>query len=261
MAGSFGVTQRAPTWTFVDFPLVPTNKQRRDTARRHLERQLQRRAEREARRRRVTLISTIAATIALIAVIIIAVVWLSSGNDTKPAAKKKPSTSPTSSVTSPTPTPTPTTSYPPAKGAAVTFNGVTVKGATDLKGYPGVTSKGSGDPKNLEVKDLVTGKGASAKPTSTVTVQYYGALYKDGKYFDSSWKRGQPATFTLGPGHVIDGFTEGIGGTKGIAGMKVGGRRIIIMPSALGYGTTGQPPTIPANAPLVFVVDLKAVSG
>jgi peptidylprolyl isomerase len=237
---------------------VPTNKQRRDTARRHLERQLQRRVEREARRRRVTLISTIAGTIALIAVIIISVVWLSSGDATKPAAKKKPSTSPSSSVTSPSPTPS--TSYPPAKGAAVTFNGVTVKGATDLNGYPVVTSKGSGDPNNLEVKDLVTGKGASAKPTSTVTVQYYGALYKDGKYFDSSWKRGQPATFTLGPGKVIDGFTEGIGGAKGIAGMKVGGRRIIIMPSALGYGKTGSPPTIPANSPLVFIVDLKAVS-
>lgn len=248
-----------PRRTFVDFPLVPTNKQRRETARRHLERQLQRREEREARRRRVTLISTIAGTIAVIAVIIIVVIWASSGSDNpKPTAKKKPSTSPSSTLTSPSPTPT--TSYPPAKGAAVTFNGVTVKGASDLKGYPVVTSKGSGDPKKLEVKDLVTGKGATAKPTSTVTVQYYGALYKDGKYFDSSWKRGQPATFTLGPGKVIDGFTEGIGGAKGVAGMKVGGRRIIIMPSALGYGKTGSPPTIPANAPLVFIVDLKAVS-
>jgi hypothetical protein len=238
---------------------VPTNKQRRETARRHLERQLQRRAEREARRRRVALISSIAGTLALIAVIVIVVIWVNGGNSTAPAANKKASTSPSSLPTSPSPTPS--TSYPPAKGAAVTFKGVTVKGATDLKGYPVVTSKGSGDPKKLEVKDLVTGKGAAAKPTSTVTVQYYGALYKDGKYFDSSWKRGQPATFTLGPGHVIDGFTQGIGGTKGIAGMKVGGRRIIIMPSALGYGKTGSPPTIPPNSPLVFVVDLKAVSG
>ena len=238
---------------------MPTNKQRRDTARRHLERQLQRRAEREARRRRAALIASIAGTLALIAVIVIVVVLINSGSDKKtPAAAKKPSASPSSTL--PSPSPTPTTSYPPAKGAAVTFNGVTVKGATDLKGYPVVTSKGSGDPKKLEVKDLVTGKGATAKPTSTVTVQYYGALYKDGKYFDSSWKRGQPATFPLGPGHVIDGFTQGIGGTKGIAGMKVGGRRIIIMPSVLGYGKTGSPPTIPPNSPLVFVVDLKAVS-
>jgi hypothetical protein len=240
---------------------VPTNKQRRETARRHLERQLQRREEREARRRRVTLISSIAGTIAIIAVIIIVVIWANSGsNKPAPAANKKPSTSPTSTLTSPSPSPT--TSYPPAKGPAVTFNGVTVKGATDLKGYPVVTSKGSGDPKQLEVKDLVTGKGTPAKVGSSVTVQYYGALYKNGRYFDSSWKRGQTATFTLksGPGGVIPGFTEGIGGTKGIAGMKVGGRRIIIMPSALGYGKTGSPPTIPANSPLVFVVDLKAVS-
>ncbi len=141
----------------------------------------------------------------------------------------------------------------------MTFKGVTVKGATDLKGYPVVTSKGSGDPKNIEVKDLVVGKGAAAKPTSTVNVQYYGVLYKDGKYFDSSWKRGSPASFSLA--QVVKGFTYGIGGEKGVAPMKVGGRRIIIVPSALGYGKTGSPPTIPANAPLVFIVDLKSVSG
>ncbi len=236
---------------------MPTNKQRRDTARRHLERQLERRAEREARRRRVTLISTIIGTLALIVVIIVAVVVLSSGSDKKPAAQKKPSTSPTSSVTSPSPAPT--TSYPPAKGAAVTFKGVTVKGATDLKGYPVVTSKGSGDPKNIEVKDLVVGKGAAATPTSSVVVQYYGVLYKNGTYFDSSWKRGEPAPFSLT--QVVKGFTYGIGGEKGVPPMKVGGRRIIIVPSALGYGKTGQPPTIPANAPLVFIVDLKSISG
>lgn len=239
---------------------MPTNKQRRDTARRHLERQLQRRQEREARRRQVTLISSIAGTIAIIAVIVIVVIWASSGSDTKTksAAQKTQSTSPSTSA--PSPSPTPTTSYPPAKGKSVTFKGVTVKGATDLNGYPVVTSKGSVDPKGVEVKDLVVGKGKAATPTSNVKVQYYGVLYKDGKYFDSSWKRGMPADFPLTG--VVKGFTYGIGGDTAskIAPMKVGGRRIIIVPSKYGYGTAGSPPTIPGNSPLVFIVDLKAVT-
>jgi peptidylprolyl isomerase len=240
---------------------VPTNKQRRDTARRHLERQLQRRQEREARRRRVTLISSVAATLVLIAVIIVGFVVFGGGSDKNPkinAGGKKPTTS---TSTSPSPTPTPSTSYPPAKGKAVTFKGVTVKGATDLKGYPVVTSKGSGDPKAVEVKDLVVGKGKAATPTSSVNVQYYGVLYKNGQYFDSSWKRGMPADFPLTG--VIKGFTYGIGGDKAgkIAPMKVGGRRIIIVPSALGYGPQGSGSTIPPNSPLVFVVDLKNITG
>jgi peptidylprolyl isomerase len=240
---------------------VPTNKQRRETARRHLERQLQRREEREARRRRVTLISSIAATLVLIAVIVV-VAFVAFGGDSsnKPKinAGGKSSGTPTSSA--PSPSPTPSTSYPPAKGKSVTFKGVTVKGASDLKGYPVVTSKGSGDPKNVEVKDLVVGKGKAATPTSTVSVQYYGVLYKNGKYFDSSWKRGMPADFPLT--QVVKGFTFGIGGDKAskIAPMKVGGRRIIIVPSKYGYGSQAQA-TIPANSPLVFIVDLKKVSG
>lgn len=250
---------------------MPTNKQRRETARRHLERQLQHRAEREARRRRVTLISSVAGTVVLIAVIVVAFTAFSGGdskpknaagggqNTTSSAPTTSPTTSPTAVTSSAAPTPTPT-QYPPAKGAAVSFNGVTVKGAKDLGGYPVVTSKGSGDPKNVEVKDLVVGKGKPATPTSTVNVQYYGVLYKNGKYFDSSWKRGTPTSFPLTG--VVKGFTYGIGGDKAshIAPMKVGGRRIIIVPSALGYGPQGSPPTIPANAPLVFIVDLKSVS-
>jgi peptidylprolyl isomerase len=238
---------------------VPTNKQRRDTARRHLERQLQRRAEREARRRRVTLISSIVGTLVLIAVIVVAL-FAFTGSDNKPkkiasGGGGTASTSPSPTVSaSPTPTPT---RYPPAKGKAVSYQGVTVKGAADLKGYPVVTSKGSGDPSKLAVKDLVVGKGKAASPTSTVNVQYYGVLYKDGKYFDSSWKRGLPTSFPLTG--VVPGFTQGIGGGNGVPPMKVGGRRIIIVPSAMGYGKNGSPPTIPPNSPLVFIVDLKSV--
>ena len=83
-------------------------------------------------------------------------------------------------------------------------------------------------------------------------------LYKTGTEFDSSWSRGQAAQFTLS--QVVPGFTQGIGGTTGVAPMKVGGRRIIIMPAALGYGSQANA-SIPANSPLVFVVDLTAATG
>ena len=109
-------------------------------------------------------------------------------------------------------------------------------------------------PTHLVKIDLIKGTGPVAGPTSTVTVNYVGALYNGGKEFDSSWKRNQPFTTALSAGSVIDGWV------KGVAGMKVGGRRELIIPPSLGYGKSGSPPTIPANATLVFVVDLLAVS-
>jgi peptidylprolyl isomerase len=234
---------------------VPTNKQRREAARRHLERQLERRQQREASRKRTTLIATIAGTVVLAVVVVVVVIALT--NDNK-KANANSTTTPTASATpSATPSPTPSTSYPPAKGAAVSFKGVTVKGAADLAGAPGVTSKSAKAPTKLEYKDLVVGKGEAATPTSTVTVQYSGVLYKTGKAFDSSWSRGQPAQFSLA--QVVKGFTQGIGGTSGVSPMKAGGRRIIIIPASLGYGAQAQGP-IPANSSLVFVVDLKSVS-
>jgi FKBP-type peptidyl-prolyl cis-trans isomerase len=232
---------------------VPTNKQRRDAARRHLERQLQRRQQREASRKRTTLIATIAGTVVL--AVVVAVVVIALTNDNK-KANANATTTPTPSATpSATPSPTPSTSYPPAKGAAVSFQGVTVKGAADLAGAPGVTSKSAKAPTKLEYKDLVVGKGKAATPTSTV--QYSGVLYKTGTAFDSSWSRGQPAQFPLNG--VVKGFTQGIAGTTGVPPMKIGGRRLIIMPASLGYGAQAQGP-IPANSPLAFVVDLKSVT-
>ena len=91
---------------------------------------------------------------------------------------------------------------------------------------------------------------ALAKAGQTVTVNYVGVLFKGGKVFDASWKRNEPFSFPLGKGQVIPGWDQGI------PGMKVGGRRELIIPAALAYGAKGSPPTIPPNAPLVFVVDL-----
>lgn len=108
-------------------------------------------------------------------------------------------------------------------------------------------------PTQLVVKDLKTGDGVEAKSGDQVSVQYVGVLYSDGKQFDSSFDRGQPFSFQLGGNQVIPGWDQGV------AGMKVGGRRELIIPPNLAYGAQGQPPTIPANATLVFVIDLVSV--
>jgi peptidylprolyl isomerase len=109
-------------------------------------------------------------------------------------------------------------------------------------------------PTKLVIRDLVVGTGQTAKVGDTVTVNYVGVLFKTGKEFDSSWKTGQPATFPLSNGGVIAGWVNGL------PGMKVGGRRELIIPAAEAYGKSGRPPTIPPNSPLVFVVDLLSIS-
>jgi peptidylprolyl isomerase len=115
---------------------------------------------------------------------------------------------------------------------------------------PKVTPPSGSAPTKLVSKDLITGTGTEAKSGDTVTVNYVGVLYKGGKEFDASWKRKEPFQFKLGEGQVIKGWDQGV------VGMKVGGRRELIIPSELAYGKTGSPPAIPANAPLVFVIDL-----
>ncbi len=241
---------------------MPTNQQRREASRRQLEKQLQERQLREAARKRFTLIASIISTVVVIAIVVIIIAVVAGGGSKKkqPAAIGTTSTAPTSAAAA-SPSAAASSAVRAAVGASVSFDGVTVAGASDLGGAPGVTSAGTTDPAKLEYKDLVVGTGKSAADTSAVTVQYVGVLYKTGAVFDSSWKDGAAASFTLGPGNVIDGFTQGIGGTTGVPAMKVGGRRIVIMPSALAYGAS--PPsgsTIPANAPLVFVIDLKSIS-
>jgi peptidylprolyl isomerase len=122
-----------------------------------------------------------------------------------------------------------------------------------LSTKPKVTPPSGSAPAKLETKEIVKGTGPEAKAGQSVTVNYVGVLYHGGKEFDASWKRSEPFTFTLGKGQVIKGWDQGV------AGMKVGGRRELIIPSELAYGKTGSPPTIPPNAPLVFVVDLLGV--
>jgi len=104
----------------------------------------------------------------------------------------------------------------------------------------------------LQYQDLVVGAGAEAVPGKSVTVHYTGTL-QDGSQFDSSVDRNQPYSFTLGAGQVIPGWDEGV------AGMKVGGKRKLVIPPNLAYGAQGYPPVIPANATLTFDVELLEV--
>jgi peptidylprolyl isomerase len=127
---------------------------------------------------------------------------------------------------------------------------VTTPTGGPLATEPKITPPKSAAPSTLQTKDLVVGTGTEAKTGSSISVNYVGALYSNGSVFDASWKRNEPFSFTLGKGQVIQGWD------KGIVGMKVGGRRELIIPAELAYGKTGSPPKIPPNSPLIFIVDL-----
>jgi peptidylprolyl isomerase len=145
-----------------------------------------------------------------------------------------------SSATSSSATTTPAT---PAQTAKTPTSG-------PLSKEPTVTPPSGPAPAKLVVKDLVKGTGLEAQVGRSVTVNYVGVLFHGGKQFDASWKRGEPSTFPLEQGKLIAGWIQGI------PGMKVGGRRELVIPAALAYGAKGSPPAIPPNAPLVFVIDL-----
>jgi peptidylprolyl isomerase len=157
------------------------------------------------------------------------------GNENKADEALATTTTGTSSTTSTSPTST-TAAKTPTSGP--------------LSKEPHVTPPSGPPPTKLETKELIKGTGTEAKTGSTVGVNYVGVLYKTGKVFDASWKRHEPFSFTLGKGQVIPGWEQGV------IGMKVGGRRELIIPASLAYGAKGSPPTIPPNEALVFVVDL-----
>ncbi len=101
------------------------------------------------------------------------------------------------------------------------------------------------------IEDIVVGTGTEAKEGDTITVHYIGSL-ADGTQFESSYDKGQPATFVLAKGQLIDGWVEGI------PGMKVGGKRKLTIPAAKGYGASGSG-SIPPNADLVFEIELISI--
>lgn len=141
-------------------------------------------------------------------------------------------------------------SHSPSTGAGAAA-APSVANAGDLHAKPQITAGRPPKPTKLVSKDLVVGTGQVATASATVSVQYVGVNYDDGKEFDSSWASGgKPVDFPLSG--VIPGFSQGI------VGMKVGGRRELVIPPDLGYGASGNGPVGP-NETLVFVIDLVAV--
>ncbi|MEY2534966.1 MAG: hypothetical protein QOF29_2876 [bacterium] len=127
-------------------------------------------------------------------------------------------------------------------------------GERDIDKKPRIPKSSGAAPKELKVEDVIVGDGAAAKSGDKVSVQYVGVLYDNNKQFDSSWDRGKkPFELTLGAGQVIAGWDQGL------IGMKEGGRRKLTIPPDQAYGAQGQPPTIPANATLVFEIDLQKI--
>ena len=127
-----------------------------------------------------------------------------------------------------------------------------VPGADDFNAGAGIAPVKY--PDGLQIVDVKTGSGDQVKKNDQLTVHYTGWL-SNGTKFDSSRDRGQPFDVTIGQGQVIKGWDEGL------PGMKVGGVRKLIIPPDLGYGPQGQPPTIPANSTLVFLVEVVADKG
>jgi peptidylprolyl isomerase len=118
---------------------------------------------------------------------------------------------------------------------------------------PEVDFPGGEPPADLEIKDIWEGDGPEAKAGDVVSVHYVGVSFSSGEEFDSSWNRGTPLRFQLGVGQVISGWD------KGVQGMKVGGRRQLIIPPHLAYGERGAGRAIGPNETLIFVCDLVAV--
>lgn len=126
--------------------------------------------------------------------------------------------------------------------------------STDLKREPVIPKPAGAPPAKLVKKDIVTGKGPKAKSGDMLSVQYTGVAFSTGQKFDASWDRGaEPFPFPVGGGQVIPGWDQGI------PGMRVGGRRELIIPSPLAYGPQGRPPAIGPDETLVFVVDLVKI--
>jgi peptidylprolyl isomerase len=128
----------------------------------------------------------------------------------------------------------------------------TLEISTDLSSKPEVPTPVGTPPTDLITEDVVVGDGRAATSGDHVAVHYVGVSYSSGEQFDSSWDRGTPFDFPLGEKRVIQGWDFGV------AGMREGGRRTLVIPPSLGYGPRGMGPIKP-NETLVFVVDLKKV--
>ena len=221
--------------------MATSRRRERELARRRFERRRQAELERRARtKRRNTVIGASVGTLAVIVVLVILGIVIFGGS----GKKKGVSTSPTPSIT-PTATTTPTPPPAPTKCAKITPN-------PPAKGDPTVPDVKGKAPTKLVVKDIKAGHGKAAKKGSTITVKYVGVACSTGKAFDASYTDGaknKEFSFQLGAGKVIPGWDQGL------VGMKAGGVRELVIPAALGYGTTGSG-AIKPNETLIFLVTM-----
>jgi peptidylprolyl isomerase len=225
--------------------VASSRRRERELARRRYERRrLREQQARARRRRRNTIAGATAGTAAVVALIVVLAVTLGGGKSNNAADKITPQAS-----TSASPTPFPS---PPTKCAPIKPN---PPAAADPK-IPPVTGT---VPTKLVEKDIRTGHGKAIQPGSKIQVNYVGVSCSTGKVFDASYPRHQPFSLTLGQGQVIAGWD------RGLIGMKVGGRRELIIPASDGYGTAGSgvpgsSSYIKPNETLIFVVDLVKAS-
>ncbi|CAB4681413.1 unannotated protein [freshwater metagenome] len=119
---------------------------------------------------------------------------------------------------------------------------------------PEVTVPDGNPPEDLVIEDVIVGTGNEAKAGANVEVHYVGVAWSTQREFDASWNRGDSFEFRLGAGQVIAGWDHGV------AGMKVGGRRVLTIPPAMGYGAQGAGGVIKGGETLIFVVDLLNVN-
>ncbi len=218
---------------------APNRQARLAAARRREERRL------AAQRKRRRVVGGVVAVV-IVAVLGAVVASLASSDD------KNTNLDASSNTTDPLANPddtTPEVTEPPLPSAA---GKPCVARTGDLPaGAPDVPVEVGPPPTKLVTKDLKVGDGAEVKATDTITVNYIGVSCSTGAIFDSSYKAGQPATFPLDS--VIAGWTQGI------PGMKVGGQRLLGIPSELAYGASGSAPDIAPDEPLWFVVDVVSV--
>ena len=211
-------------------------RERELARRRHERRRMREQQLRARRRRRNTIAGAVIGTAAVLAGLIFLIVDLAGGS-----SKSSTSTA-VAPTSSPSPSASPSVGAAPTKCAAISPN-------PPAAGEPTVPPVTGTAPTKLVVKDIKVGKGAAVKTGQTLTVNYVGVSCSTGKAFDASYPRKQPFSFPLGQGQVIKGWDQGL------VGMKVGGRRELVIPATLGYGAAGSG-TIKPNETLIFVVDL-----
>lgn len=195
-------------------------------------------AERKAANRRRLTIAVVLAAIVAIGVGVVALLGddgeeTASTTTTTPQATTTPTTAPTANTVAPGTPCVPLAEPLPA-------------------GAPAFEVPVGPPPADLVIEDLVVGDGEEIPPGATVTIGYVGVSCSTGQIFDSSYSRGEPATFPLAG--LIQGWQDGI------PGMRVGGQRLLVIPPDLGYGPTGRPPQILGNETLVFLVAAEGVA-